>query len=158
MRLDQTASVAGGERVEVAIALDASAPGAARRAVTHHLGRRVAASQLDDAKLLVSELVTNSLQHGDGPYDGQIVLTIELTSDRFRIGVQDSGSDATIAARPPNLKAGGGFGLALVQMLSERWGVERLARGGVQVWAQLLRFGSDAGAATGPLAPPPRAV
>jgi hypothetical protein len=33
----------------------------------------------------------------------------------------------------------GGFGLNLVQMLSERWGVERLAAGGKQVWAQLFR-------------------
>ncbi len=59
--------------------------------------------------------------------------------DCFRIGVQDSGSDAVIAAQPPNLDTGGGFGLNLVRVLSERWGVERLAGGGTQVWAQLPR-------------------
>ena len=31
----------------------------------------------------------------------------------------------------------GWFGLNLVEMLSERWGVERLVGGGTQVWAQL---------------------
>ena len=77
--------------------------------------------------------------------------------DWFRIGVQDSGSDAVIAAQPADLDTGGGFGLNLVQMLSERWGVERLAGGGTQVWAQLPRARGDAAAdpngnGSGPLA------
>ena len=69
----------------------------------------------------------------------EVVVSVELMPDWFRVGVQDSGSAAVIAAQPPSLDTGGGFGLNLVQMLSERWGVERLARGGTQVWAQLLR-------------------
>jgi hypothetical protein len=59
--------------------------------------------------------------------------------DWFRVGVQDSGSDAVIAARPASVDTGNGFGLNLVCLLSERWGVERLAKGGTQVWAQLPR-------------------
>ena len=53
-------------------------------------------------------------------------------------------------AREITLANGGGFGLNLVQMLSERWGVERLAGGGTQVWAQLARAGGvSAGGANG---------
>ena len=52
-------------------------------------------------------------------------------------------------ARPASLQAGAGFGLNLVQMLSERWGVERLARGGTQVWAQLVRSPPDDSVTTG---------
>jgi anti-sigma regulatory factor (Ser/Thr protein kinase) len=124
--------------VEVVVALDARAPGAARSFVVECLERRVVASALDSAQLVVSELVTNSFQHGGAPMD-EVVVSVELMPDRFRVGVQDSGSAAVIAAQPPNLDTGGGFGLNLVQMLSERWGVERLAGGGTQVWAQLLR-------------------
>ena len=124
--------------VEVVVARDARAPGAARNFVVECLGRRVVASALDSAQLVVSELVTNSLQHGGPPMD-EVVVSVELMPDWFRVGVQDSGSAAVIAAQPPNLDTGGGFGLNLVQMLSERWGVERLAGGGTQVWAQLLR-------------------
>ena len=124
--------------VEVGVALDARAPGAARSFVVECLERRVVASALDSAQLVVSELVTNSLQHGGAPMD-EVVVSVELMPDWFRVGVQDSGSAAVIAAQPPNLDTGGGFGLNLVQMLSERWGVERLAGGGTQVWAQLLR-------------------
>ena len=129
---------ADGEHVEVVVALDARAPGAARDLVARSLERRVAASALECGQLLASELVTNSLQH-TATAAGEVIVSIELMPDCFRVGVQDSGSDAVIAARPPNLDTGGGFGLNLVQMLSERWGVERLAGGGTQVWAQLPR-------------------
>ena len=130
--------LADGELVEVVVALDTRAPGAARAFVVECLERRVVASVLESAQLVVSELVTNSLRHGGVPV-GEVVVSVELMPELFRVGVHDSGSDAVIAAQSPDLDTGGGFGLNLVQMLSERWGVERLAAGGTQVWAQLLR-------------------
>ena len=130
--------LADGDLVELVIALDTRAPGAARDFVVLCLEQRVVASALDSAQLLVSELVTNSFQHSGAPMD-DVMVSVELMPHWFRVGVQDSGSDAVIAARPVDLGAGGGFGLNLVQMLSERWGVERLAGGGTQVWAQLPR-------------------
>ena len=130
--------LADGDLVEMVIALDTRAPGAARDFVAVCLEQRVVASAVDSAQLLMSELVANSLRHGGAPMD-EVVVSVELTADWFRVGVQDSGSDAVIAVRPADLVTGGGFGLNLVQMLSERWGVERLAGGGTQVWAQLSR-------------------
>jgi anti-sigma regulatory factor (Ser/Thr protein kinase) len=135
--------LADGDLVELAIALDTRAPGAARDFVVLCLEQRVVASALDSAQLLVSELVTNSFRHGGAPMD-DVMVTVELMPHWFRVGVQDSGSDAVIAARPADLVTGGGFGLNLVQMLSERWGVERLAGGGTQVWAQLPRARGEA--------------
>jgi hypothetical protein len=44
-----------------------------------------------------------------------------------------------IAPQPQDLLKGGGMGLNLVQMLSERWGVVRAAEGPTRVWAQLPR-------------------
>jgi anti-sigma regulatory factor (Ser/Thr protein kinase) len=127
-----------GELVEVALSLDVQAPGGARSVVTTCLRERVAQSALDSARLLVTELVSNSLRHSGSAGD-QVVVSVELTLDWFRVGVLDSGSDAIIVPRPGNAETGGGFGLNLVRMLSERWGVEHLARGGTQVWAQLPR-------------------
>ena len=128
-----------GELVEVPIVLDVRAPGAARTVVAECLDERVVPSALDNARLLVSELVSNSLQHGGGEVGDRVVVSVELMPDWFRVGVQDSGSDAVIAARPASVDNGNGFGLNLVQLLSERWGVQRLAKGGTQVWAQLPR-------------------
>ena len=128
--------LADGELVELMIALDTGAPGAAREFVVACLEQRVVASALDSAQLLVSELVTNSFRHGGAPMD-EVIVSVELMADWFRIGVQDSGTDAVIAAQPADLVSGGGFGLNLVQMLSERWGLERVLAGGTRVWAQL---------------------
>ena len=130
--------LADGEVVELMVALDARAPGAARAFVVERLERQVVLQVLESAQLVVSELVTNSLRHGGVP-GGQVVVSVELMSELFRVGVHDSGSDAVIAVHPPDFDNGGGFGLNLVQMLSERWGVERLAAGGSKVWAQLSR-------------------
>ena len=132
--------LADGDLVELVIALDTRAPGAARDFVVACLEQRVVAAAMDSAQLLVSELVTNSFRHGGAPMD-EVIVSVELMADWFRIGVQDSGTDAVIAVQPADLVSGGGFGLNLVRMLSERWGVERLAGGGTQVWAQLSRAG-----------------
>ena len=128
-----------GELVEVPIVLDVQAPGAARTVVAQCLDDRVDPSALENARLLVSELVSNSLKHGGGQVGDRVVLSVELMPEWFRVGVQDSGSDAVIAPRPASVDTGNGFGLNLVHLLSERWGVERLGRGGTQVWAQLPR-------------------
>jgi anti-sigma regulatory factor (Ser/Thr protein kinase) len=134
---------------ELMIALDTEAPGAARDFVVACLEQRVVASALDNAQLLVSELVTNSFRHSGATMD-EVIVSVELMPDWLRIGVQDSGTDALIAAVPADLGTGHGFGLNLVQMLSQRWGVERLAGGGTRVWAQLARAGGvSAGGANG---------
>jgi anti-sigma regulatory factor (Ser/Thr protein kinase) len=128
-----------GELVEATISLDVQAPGAARTIVAQCLEERVAASGLDSARLLVSELVSNSVRHSGGPAGDELVVSVELMPDWFRIGVRDSGSGAVIGTRPASIDTDGGFGLNLVQLLSDRWGVERLSGGGTQVWAQLAR-------------------
>jgi anti-sigma regulatory factor (Ser/Thr protein kinase) len=137
-------SMDDGELVEAPIVLDVQAPGAARTFVAQCLDERVGPSALENARLLVSELVSNSLQHGGGQVGDRVVVSVELMPDWFRVSVQDSGSDAVIAARPAGIDTGNGFGLNLVHLLSERWGVERLAKGGTQVWAQLPRAGVGA--------------
>jgi anti-sigma regulatory factor (Ser/Thr protein kinase) len=130
---------AGGERVEARLALDAQAPGAARVVVADCLGDRVAASVFHDAQLLVSELVTNSVRHSGMPAGSEVIVSVDLTPGMVRLDVEDPGHAGTVALRAPEAGSGGGYGLNLVQALSERWGMERVAEGGTRVWAQLAR-------------------
>ena len=51
------------------VAADVDAPSAARAAVVDGLSGRVADDVLGDARLLVSELVTNSVRHAGLPAD-----------------------------------------------------------------------------------------
>ena len=127
----------GGDRVEARLALDVQAPGAARVVVADCLGDRVAASVFRDAQLLVSELVTNSVRHSGVPAGSEVIVSVDLTPGMVRLDVEDPGHAGTVALRVPEAGSGGGYGLNLVQALSERWGMERVAEGGTRVWAQL---------------------
>lgn len=69
--------------------------------------------------LIVSELVTNAVRHGQGAAQ----LTVVRARDHVRVEVIDSGSGA-VRMRMPSLAGGGGFGLHLVELLARTWGHE----------------------------------
>jgi anti-sigma regulatory factor (Ser/Thr protein kinase) len=123
-----------GGALEVRLPLDAQAPGAARL-VVGGVRDRVPLSVLADAQLMVSELVTNSVRHSGAPAGGVVVVRVQVTAAMLRLEVEDPGRGGAIAPRMPDFR--GGFGLNLVQALSERWGLERAAAGGTRIWAQL---------------------
>jgi serine/threonine-protein kinase RsbW len=125
------------EAVEVRLALDVHAPAAARSAVASALRDRVPAAVLDRARLLVSELATNSVRHSGAIPGDDLVLRVQPSKTTVRLEVEDSGRGDVVVARPPDLNGGGGFGLNLVHTLSERWGVEYAVAGGTRVWARL---------------------
>jgi serine/threonine-protein kinase RsbW len=128
---------AAGDALEAHVPLDVRAPGAARIVVAECLRDRVAASVLESALLVVSELVTNSLRHGGASAAGVVIVRVGLTETMVRVEVEDRGRAGAVAPRSPDLEGGGGFGLNVVQALSERWGLERVGAGGTRVWAQL---------------------
>lgn len=130
--------VDGGERTEARFALDVRAPAAARSIVAGCLGDRVAPAVLDSALLITTELVTNSVRHSGMPAGATVGVAITITPADVRLDVDDPGRGGAIAPKPPH-PDGGGFGLHLVQTLSERWGVEHDAHGGTRVWAELAR-------------------
>jgi signal transduction histidine kinase len=137
-RLGASSGTGAREVHELPLALDARAPTAARIVIADALGGRVAASVLADAQLVMSELVTNSVRHS-GACAGGVVVRVQLTGTMVRLEVEDLGRGGVPAPRPPNREGGGGFGLNLVQALSERWGLEHVLAGGTRVWAQLPR-------------------
>ncbi len=116
---------------------DPKAPGAARRAI-ERLGDRIAPDITPDVQLLVSELITNSVKYG-GP--GDVVLKIETDHPRrLRVEVVDQGAGFVPVTRNRPATEVGGWGLHLVQTLSDRWGVYE---GSTHVWFEIDR--ADAG-------------
>jgi anti-sigma regulatory factor (Ser/Thr protein kinase) len=140
----------------VRLPCDARAPGAARIVVAQRLHDRIAAGVLERAQLVVSELVTNSVRHsGTGRADA-VIVRVSLSRTMVRLEVEDAGRGGVIAPRPPDLDSGGGFGLQLVEALSDRWGLERSTPHGTIVWALLPRTPVAAPAPTHePLTPAP---
>jgi anti-sigma regulatory factor (Ser/Thr protein kinase) len=88
----------------------------------------------DTAELLVSELVTNAIQHV-GPGAAETVLRLEYGGSWLRIEVHDASPHGP-QPRTPDWLDESGFGLLLVDALADKWGVEQTAQGKA-VWAEL---------------------
>jgi serine/threonine-protein kinase RsbW len=89
----------------------------------------------DTVKLLVTELVTNSFRHARVGHDDQIELRVLATPRFVRVEVADPGPG--FEPDPPQPGPEGGFGLLLVDELSDRWGVA--SREPCRVWFELDR-------------------
>ena len=126
------------ELVDIAISRDPHAPRKARRAV-EEFAVDVDASLVPEAKLLVSELITNSVKYG-----GEGEVRLQLLSHHpghLRVEVVDQGSGFVPVARNRPATDVGGWGLHLVETLADAWGVHE---GSTHVWFEI---GSPAGAA-----------
>jgi anti-sigma regulatory factor (Ser/Thr protein kinase) len=119
--------------IAVDISRDHLAPAAARRAV-ERLAGRVDDDLIPEVRLLVSELVTNSVKYG-----GEGTIRLEIDADRpgkVRAEVIDQGLGFIPVARDRPATEAGGWGLHLVQTLSNRWGVHE---GSTSVWFEIER-------------------
>lgn len=109
---------------EVRLAPTAGAPGQARLAVKQVLAG-CDPEAIETTSLLVSELVTNSLRHGQAVLNASVVLRIVQKGPVIRVEVNDWGQGFEYRRRCEALDQAGGWGLYLVERLAARWGVER---------------------------------
>jgi anti-sigma regulatory factor (Ser/Thr protein kinase) len=121
-------------RVEVVLPLSTAAPAAAR-AFARASGCADHPAQLDEALLLITELVTNSVRYSSPT----LMLSIECLGSNLKVRVRD-GSTALPQQRRARDDDEAGRGLALVEALSDAWGVERVSDedgSGKAVWFEL---------------------
>jgi hypothetical protein len=112
-------------------------PESARRAREHLKPFR---GSMDDTSfvdlcLLVNELVVEAVRGDAGSYD-PIQLRAEHDGDRIRVAMAQGGNAYRLPSRRPE-PGEPGFGLHLVQRLSERWGMRR-DRNRATVWLEML--------------------
>jgi anti-sigma regulatory factor (Ser/Thr protein kinase) len=118
---------------DIDVARDAQAPALARKHVRRALAR-VLGGRIDDAVLLTSEVVTNAVEYASA---GTIELSVVRGPGFARIEVKNSAEIWTIrpAPRTRELDDTGGWGLSLVEQLSDRWGT----RDSDTVWFEFQR-------------------
>jgi anti-sigma regulatory factor (Ser/Thr protein kinase) len=92
---------------------------------------RCGAQCIDDAVLVVSEMVTNAIRHGGG----QVRLRLCWSAGYLRVEVRDA-SPLLPRLLPTNPAADRGRGLRIVARLASRWGSTRV-RDGKIVWVDL---------------------
>jgi len=132
-----------GRRVEIDLGLPhhPSAAGRARGELRQALADTLEQDTLRDLCLVVTELVTNAVTHGQGA----VRLRLQLDAGAVRGEVIDDGGGFESELREAGPSETTGRGLMLVDRLTTRWGVHD---GTTHVWFEIVA-GAD-GSAAGP--------
>ncbi len=90
----------------------------------------------EELRLLITELVTNALRHGQLAPGQRVRIMVSLAADAVRAEVHDPGRGFTAPAVPqPSPDGSSGWGLYLADRLSDRWGVDREGAS-TKVWVE----------------------
>jgi anti-sigma regulatory factor (Ser/Thr protein kinase) len=123
-------------QVTLTLPFEALSARRARRLLADYLVRAGAGAGLvQDAALVISELVTNSVDHGRPHPDDGIEVSWDLDPSRLRVSVHDGGSGGVPTAKQVEPHSSRGRGLAIVAALSAHWWVEQTD--GTRVTAEL---------------------
>ncbi len=97
--------------------------------------------ELSDAvSLMISELATNAVLHGQSTY----MVDVEALTTSVHVEVSDVGPGAPVRTdAPPTV--GRGRGLAIVDRIADSWGVIRGKAPGKTVWFELRSQGGRPG-------------
>ena len=82
-------------------------------ALLFEVGRR---TSIPMAELVVTEIVSNAVVHGEGPVD----IVVRVDGDTLRVEVTDCAPDRPLVWRIPGPT--GGYGLPMIDTLSSAWG------------------------------------
>jgi anti-sigma regulatory factor (Ser/Thr protein kinase) len=107
----------------------------ARAVVNDDLGPAVPGKVLEDAILLVSELVTNAVRHSAQGEMEEVELRLKVEPERIRVVVSDPGGGFEAVSRLPTASESSGWGLYLVDRIADRWGVITKDRN--EVWFEI---------------------
>ncbi|MDQ1037399.1 anti-sigma regulatory factor (Ser/Thr protein kinase) [Streptomyces sp. V3I8] len=126
----------------MAVAHGPAGVGEARHRMRDQLRRGgVAETVIDDAVLILSELLSNACRHGRplgdalaGDGDVRAAWRVEPTG-RLVVEVTDGGGPTRPVPSTPSVTAHGGRGLNIITALADDWGVRDDTRGELTVWA-----------------------
>lgn len=112
-------------RVDLHVPFAASSVSLVRRDLRNWMsGRSTAGDSIDDARVVISELVANSVRHAQPLADGTLLVSWALEGQNLQISVTDGGSPTTPHAIDAPVSATSGRGMAIVESLVSEWWLE----------------------------------
>jgi anti-sigma regulatory factor (Ser/Thr protein kinase) len=124
--------------IDMTLEAGPAAASVARRSLSA-IADKVPSETFEDVRLLVSELVTNSVRHsglstGD---DVRVGFVVRMNNSCLRVEVADAGKgfEKTVTPSMPDQQSG--WGLQIVERLSDRWGVGGESKAGSTVWFEI---------------------
>jgi len=97
---------------------------------------KVDATVVDEAEIVISELVGNAVRHARPLPDGTIRVSWTVRAGVVEVEVADGGGPTTPRPAPCSVLSVSGRGLRIVRGLAHEWGVHE-DRGGRTVWVSL---------------------
>jgi len=106
---------------------------ATARELVERVREELSETALEDARLLISELVANAVEHAQA--DGMIEVNVALSEESLRVEVIDPGPGFEYIPRAGDSGDERGWGLHFTDRLAKRWAIERGER--TRVWFEI---------------------
>lgn len=113
-----------------------AAPRIRKELVEDLLTRGVTHDVIDEAEIVVAELVANAIRHAKPLSDGAIRVHWKVKNNVVEVEVSDGGGATIPKPSPPTTWGPSGRGLRIVRSLAHEWGVLDDANGRT-VWASV---------------------
>lgn len=102
-----------------------STPAIARTRLASFLTRHRATTQvIDNALIVISEMIANAVSHGSPDVDGSIEISWSIQGDLLELSVLDGGEGATLTPIEFDEDSLSGRGLSIISRVADRWWVD----------------------------------
>jgi serine/threonine-protein kinase RsbW len=106
-----------------------STPGIARTRLAAFLTmQRASSTVIDDALIVISEMIANAVSHGVPTSDGTIEISWAINQDLLELSVLDAGENASLKPVDFDEDSLSGRGLSIINRVADRWWVD-MSRG-----------------------------
>ncbi len=113
----------------IRLPFEMSTPSIARTKLAGFLTiHRAPASCIDDALIVISEMIANAVSHGLPTADGMVEITWTLNGDLLELSVYDGGEGGSLTPIDFDEDSLSGRGLSIINRVADRWWVD-MSRG-----------------------------
>lgn len=114
-----------------------STPSVARTRLAGFLTiHRASSAVIDDALIVISEMIANAVRHGVPTHDGTIEISWSINGSLLELSVHDAGVGASLEPVDFDTDSLSGRGLSIINRVADRWWVDMSQ--GTRVNAELL--------------------
>ncbi|EFQ84619.1 ATPase/histidine kinase/DNA gyrase B/HSP90 domain protein [Aeromicrobium marinum DSM 15272] len=109
----------------VRLPFDPSTPSIARTKLAGFLTiNRASSSVIDDALIVISEMIANAVSHGVPAQDGTIEISWSISGHLLELSVYDAGRGAALDPIDFDTDSLSGRGLSIINRIADRWWVD----------------------------------
>ncbi len=109
----------------VRLPFESSTPGIARTKLAAFLTlNRADLDVIDDALIVLSEMIANAVAHGTPDEDGTMEISWAIEDGQLLLSVRDAGRATELVPRPFDEDSLGGRGLSIISRVADAWSVD----------------------------------